>query len=516
MNIVLQNLTRFGDLLQSQPAVSELAAAGNVVSLACLENFAGAAGLLADISEVFPLPGSKFLAGLDADWKLALATIADFADVVEDRARPDCVVNLTAALSARLLARRLCGEAVRGFSLDPFGYRHESNLWASFLEASSTRRELCPFNIVDVFRKAAGVGQGPGRFALRRPDAAAAEEAAALFAGAGPGDDLLVVGFQLGASAAARQWPVERFARLAARLHEKRGILAVVVGAASEKPLAARFCELFDGPSLDLSGATSLPTLAAVVARLGLLVTNDTGTLHLAAGLGVPSVALFLATAQPFDTGPYLEGCLCLEPDMPCHPCSFQQACPRSHACLDAIDPEAVAEAVLAWRRHGRFPLGDYPGARAWLSARGAEGFMDLVSLSGHEATPRAVWLRCQRHVLRQFLDDAPHVPPTAPLPPLPEAERQELLRLLSQSADLLRLVEGQAGLARRSPAMKNRFLTSYNRVTALWSASPYLATLAQLWQRQAQEEAVDIDGLVARIRRYGACTAAFAAILQD
>jgi ADP-heptose:LPS heptosyltransferase len=515
MNIVLQNLTRFGDLLQSQPAVSELAAAGNVVSLACLENFAGAAGLLADVSDVFPLPGAKFLAGLDADWKLALAAVADFADTVAARARPDRVVNLTAALSARLLARRLCGEAVGGFTLDPFGYRHESNLWASFLEASSTRRELCPFNVVDVFRKAAGVGQGPGRFALRRPDAAAQAEAAALFAGAGHGGDLLVVGFQLGASAAARQWPVEHFARLAARLHEKRGILAAVVGAAAEKPLAARFRELFDGPCLDLVGATSLPTLGAAVARLGLLVTNDTGTLHLASGLGVPSVALFLATAQPFDTGPYLEGCLCLEPDMPCHPCSFREACPRSHACLEAIDPEAVAEAVLAWSRDGRFPAGAYPGARAWLSARDAEGFMDLVSLSGHETAPRAVWLRCQRHVLRQFLDDVPPVPPGAPPPPLPEAERRELLRLLSQSADLLRLVEGQAGLARRSQAMKNRFLTSYNRVTALWSASPYLATLAQLWQRQAQEEAPDIDGLVARIRRYGACVAAFAAILD-
>jgi len=515
MNIVLQNLTRFGDLLQSQPAVSELAAAGNVISLACLENFAGAAELLADVSAVFPLPGAKFLAGLDADWKLALAAVADFADAVAERAKPDCVVNLTAALSARLLARRLCGEAVRGFSLDPFGYRHESNLWASFLEASSTRRELCPFNIVDVFRKTAGVGQGPGRFALRRPGGAAAAEAAALFAGDGTGDDLLVVGFQLGASAAARQWPVERFARLATRLQERRGILAVVVGAVSEKPLAARFREIFDGPCLDLSGATSLPTLAAVVARLGLLVTNDTGTLHLAAGLGVPSVALFLATAQPFDTGPYLEGCLCLEPDMPCHPCSFREACPRSHACLDAIDPEAVAEAVLAWAHDGCFPTGAYPGARAWLSAWDAEGFMDLVSLSGHEATPRAVWLRCQRHVLRQFLDDAPHVPPAAPLPPLPEAERQELLRLLSQSADLLRLVAGQAGLAARSQAMKNRFLASHDRVTALWSASPYLATLAQLWQRQAQEEAADIDGFVARLRRYETCVAAFSAILQ-
>ena len=48
--------------------------------------------------------------------------------------------------------------------------------------------------------------------------------------------------------------------------------------------------------------------LAAVLRQSRLIVTNDTGTMHLAAGLGVPVLALFLATAQPWDTGPYREG----------------------------------------------------------------------------------------------------------------------------------------------------------------------------------------------------------------
>jgi ADP-heptose:LPS heptosyltransferase len=513
MNIVMQNLTRFGDLLQSQPAVSELAAGGHSVSLACLENFAGAAELLTDVADVFPLPGARFLAGLDGDWKQALAALSDFADTVAVRAAPETVVNLTAALSARLLARRLCGDAVRGFSLDPFGYRHESTPWASFLEASSARRELCPFNVVDVFRKSAGVGQGAGRFALRRPDGEAAEAAAALLAGVGGSG--LVVGFQLGASSVARQWPVARFARVASLLSERLGIVAVLVGGAAEKPLAAQFRQCFNGPCLDLVGATSLPLLAAVTARLSLLVSNDTGTLHLAAGLGVPSVAVFLATAQPFDTGPYLEGCLCLEPDLPCHPCSFGLACPHGHACLEAISPDAVAQAVVAWTRQGSFFPGAFPGARAWLSVRDALGFMDLASLTGHDAEPRAIWLRCQRHVLRQFLDDKPHTPPAVLPPPLPDAERRTLGHLLAQSADLLRLIEGQAQLAARNQAMKARFLSSFDRVTNLWSASPYLATLAQLWQRQAQEQAPDLSRLVSGIRRYGACIAGFAAFLE-
>ena len=516
MKILLQNLTRFGDLLQSQPALAELAGQGHAIALACLENFAGAAALLPEAATIFPLPGARFLAGLNGDWHEALVAVSQYADTVSQRFSPDVVVNLTPALAARLLARRLCGDAVRGFSLDPLGYRHESNPWAAFLEASSTERGLSPFNVADLFRKAAGVGRGRGRFALRRPDPPALEEAWSRLAGQAPAGASCFVGLQLGASAAARQWPVASFARLGQDLWERLGAVAVLLGGPGETALAARYREACAAPAVDLVGATSLPELAAVLCRLRLLVTNDTGTLHLAAGLDVPSVAIFLATAQPFDTGPYREGCLCLEPDMPCHPCAFGATCPRDNACLAAIGPETVFAAVAAYCDAGRFPAGGYPGARAWLSAFDASGMMDLRSLSGHDAEARAVWLRLERHVLRQFLDEEPFSPPPAPLPALPGETRQALSGLLGQSAGLLRLLEGQAGLAARNPAMKARFLASYERLRALWTGSPYLAVLGRLWLREAQATAPDLERLVARIRRFAGCVAAFAALVDE
>ncbi|MHC1788928.1 glycosyltransferase family 9 protein [Solidesulfovibrio sp.] len=511
MNIVLQNLTRFGDLLQSQPTLAELTDDGHVVALACLENFAGAAALLPEAAAIFPLPGGRLLAGVAGDWHQALVAVTDYVDGVAAGFAPESVVNLTAALSSRLLARRFCGDAVRGFSLDSFGFRYESTPWAAFLEASSARRGLSPFNVVDLFRKSAGVGRGRGRFHLRRPAPSEAAAAGALLAAGTDATASCYVGFQLGASAAARQWPVGYFARVADRLWESLGAVAVLVGSGGEKQLAAEFRQASRAPCVDLVGATDLPRLAAVTSGLRLLITNDTGTLHLAAGLGVPSIAVFLATAQPFDTGPYLEGCLCLEPDLPCHPCPFGSACPRDHACLNAISAQAAAEAAVAFCRTGRFEPGTYPGARAWLSAFDADGFMDLVSLSGHDAEPRAIWLRHQRHVLRQFLDDVPFTLPAAHPPGLPDAERQTLARILGQSADLLRLIEGQAVLVARNPAMKARFLASYERVGSLWSGSPHLAVLGQLWKRQAQEHVPDLEQLLTGIRRYAACIRAFA-----
>ena len=507
MRLLVLNFTRLGDLLQTQPALAELAGQGHAVALACLENFAGAATLLPGASRVFPLPGAKLLAGLAGNWPGALALVTAFADQVTREFAPEAVINLTPAVAARLLARRLGGDTVRGFGLDALGFRLESTPWAVFLEASSANRGLSPFNIVDLFRKAAGGGRGRGQFALRRPDAGALEVAAARLGQVPSAHGY--VGLQLGASAAARQWPASAFARLGDQLWQRLGVVPVLLGGPGETGLADAYRQQATGPCLDLVGRTDLTELAAVLVGLRLLVTNDTGTLHLAAGLDVPSVALFLATAQPCDTGPYRPGCLCLEPDMPCHPCAFGTTCPREHACLLAIGPETVFAAVADFLKTGTFPARNYPGARAWLSDFDTAGFMDVRSLSGHDAEPRAVWLRLARQILRQFLDDIPFET-TAPTGDVPESLRSALGTCLDQSATLLELLAGQAALLARTPTMKSRFLGTWERVRRLWLASPYLAVLGHLWQRQAQNPGSDLPALLSRIDRYASCIAAF------
>jgi ADP-heptose:LPS heptosyltransferase len=121
------------------------------------------------------------------------------------------------------------------------------------------------------------------------------DEAAALLAaatdyapGAGP-----LVGLHVGAKDAARRWPVERFAALGDALAERCGATIVLTGSAGEQPLTAAVCAAMNAPALDLAGRTSLGGLAALIERLDLLVTNDTGASHVAAARGVRSVVLF-------------------------------------------------------------------------------------------------------------------------------------------------------------------------------------------------------------------------------
>ena len=140
MNIVLINLTRFGDLLQSQAAIADLAARGHRVAVVCLENFAGAASLLHGVMHISALPSAGLLAALDkgsnvfkegsamggmegfspcADWAKALGALAAWKKSLLEVFPVDAVCNLTPTLSARLLARFVAGDApCTGFAVD--------------------------------------------------------------------------------------------------------------------------------------------------------------------------------------------------------------------------------------------------------------------------------------------------------------------------------------------------------------------------------------------------------------
>lgn len=116
--------------------------------------------------------------------------------------------------------------------------------------------------------------------------------AAALLTGFGTGPGPLV-GLHPGAKDPARRWPAARFSAVAARLVDQWDARVVLTGGAAERELTAVVQRMASRPVLDLAGQTDLGTLAAVIGRLDLLLTNDTGAAHLAAATATPSVVLF-------------------------------------------------------------------------------------------------------------------------------------------------------------------------------------------------------------------------------
>lgn len=95
-----------------------------------------------------------------------------------------------------------------------------------------------------------------------------------------------------GAGAAWRRWPKERFAELAKRLKRSRGASAVIVGGKEDRPAATAIQDALGGEAVDAAGRTTLRQTAALLKRCRLFVGNDTGSMHLAAAMGVPVVEI--------------------------------------------------------------------------------------------------------------------------------------------------------------------------------------------------------------------------------
>jgi heptosyltransferase-2 len=154
-----------------------------------------------------------------------------------------------------------------------------------------------------------------------------------------------VVGISPGAAyGGAKRWLPERFAEAAARLSGA----ALVFGSAAERPL----CEEVGGAllragvnALNLAGKTTLREFIDLSAACRLFLTNDSGSMHVASALGVPTVAIFGATDDT-TTGPAGPFARVVREHAECSPCLLRE-CPIDHRCMTRVSSEAVASTAL-------------------------------------------------------------------------------------------------------------------------------------------------------------------------
>ncbi|HET9952399.1 MAG TPA: lipopolysaccharide heptosyltransferase II [Candidatus Eisenbacteria bacterium] len=177
--------------------------------------------------------------------------------------------------------------------------------------------------------------------ARRRADTAAS-------AGSARADDAGYLVVAAGAAyGPAKQWGAVKFGEAAAAIAGERGLAIVAVGSPSDRPAGAEAVAAVRGanqPALDVTGETDLPALIGIVAGASIVLTNDSGVMHLAAALGRPTVAIFGSTSPLWTSAsaPWVRN---LYAAYPCSPC-FRRTCSIGYGCLRAIPPSAAVEAA--------------------------------------------------------------------------------------------------------------------------------------------------------------------------
>lgn len=414
--VLVVQLARLGDLVQTWPLLDRLRRhdPGRNLEMLMDSRLQALQSLGPEVDRFWGLD----LAGLpllaQRDFQAAFERLERLASKLKGRGY-DRVYNLNFSRISLLLAY-LVGGDVKGYQPVLGGREFLREPWLGLVFALVHARQVNRVHLSDVFRHLA-----PKTTAEPWPPTPAA----------GRGEPIIAL--QVATRHPRRTWPLEAFTRLAGQVVARLGGRVWLLGTEAERPQGEKLRRGLTPEQRErvdnLQGKTDLGELAARLQEAHLLVSGDTGTLHLAAALGSRTVGLFLGPASCFETGPYGEGHYVFQAEPPCHPCAEAGAdCPEP-VCRPMIPPDAVADLVVSLCTNGEiFAPPVLPGgARLYRSffdplgvsyARLANGFRfnDLVGQAYRRAGGKLVGLTCQ--------------PVQVPFLPLSEDDRRNLERL--------------------------------------------------------------------------------------
>ncbi len=362
VRILILALTRMGDLYETYPMVAALRERypASVISLIAYREFAPALGPLSLLASVYPVDGAGLLS-LARSFGSPLEAYRSVRGWIDEinRFDADLLINLTPNRIGAVLGYLIRAREKRGLHMTPDGYRAHYGKFVPYLGMLVKNRLYNNLNLSDLFLKIAGVPP-PSSIPLSIP-----RESRSIVSGkrerAGIRDGDTLVAFATGASQELKRWPTLRFAEAIRLLLESRsGMHAVLLGSGEEDRLRnARIREeirssrsdIFDRVH-DWTGGTGPDELFALLEQANILVSNDTGTMHAAALLGLPVVCLSFANLFYPETGPWGAGNIVLYSRAPCAPCAPDSRC-LNPVCREDLDPRLVASVT---RKRLEFP----------------------------------------------------------------------------------------------------------------------------------------------------------------
>ncbi len=163
-----------------------------------------------------------------------------------------------------------------------------------------------------------------------------------------------IIGISPGAAyGTAKRWLPERFAEAAGALASARGAALALFGSRAEYPLCEQIAQMLTGHDVtNYAGRTTLAQFIELVACCELFLTNDSGAMHIASALGVPTVAIFGATDDAA-TGPTGPRASVVREPVECSPCLLRE-CPIDHRCMTRVSAERVVKSALDLLAHDR------------------------------------------------------------------------------------------------------------------------------------------------------------------
>ncbi|MBN1115339.1 MAG: glycosyltransferase family 9 protein [Oligoflexia bacterium] len=348
LKILVIQLARMGDILQTTPVLFGLRQKYPDAQIDVLvrKSFSNVLEANPFINNLFTLDSGEILDNLLQRKGSLVESVGKLKDLVNEFSERNygIVYNLTFSLASSYITYLVNAGQKYGLTRSSDGYYTVRGEWAKYFVANVLKKGMNTKHIVDIFRGICGVEDKDTSLYMHVSIADKAwvnNELTSL----GIASSDKIVALQPGASRISKRWPPVNFAQLIGRLSVRDpNIRFIILGSAKEKFLADEIISASINKNIyDFTGKTNVKQLAALLTRADLLVSNDTGTLHIATALDVPVVCVSIGASNIYETGPYSYSTnYSVVPEIDCYPCDYVIPCAnmkcKSLVPVDIID----------------------------------------------------------------------------------------------------------------------------------------------------------------------------------
>src|SRR3989304_8279198 len=481
-NVLIINLTRMGDLIQTTPVMAGLKDAFPDVRITLLINSACAeiCNYIPVVERFISFNMDGFIVGGRGEFPSLVSKYRYMEETLEDinSVGYDCVINFTHTKVSAAIMSLIRAKEFRGFISDNKWHSLIKHPWLRYFFNIIPGRIYNPFHLCDIYIKAGGaIPKEKGLFLEVPEDVFDTARSELRKAGIRDGD--FVIGFQPGASDRNKMWATKRYVELAKRLTGRLGAKVLVFGSGSERALGEEIKMGGGSDVIDMVGKTSLKELAAFLKCCNLLVSNDSGTMHIATAVGTRVIGISLGAAYFRETGPYGKGHIVIESNVPCHPCSFHVKC-QDMICNDTVSVDGVYRVIEMIYNDGRLKEVDdstfWEGVQVYEAVFSDDGLLEYVPMIKRPMTRDDFFRHLYRQVWLQSLDgnDNTIIPMNSTKSPHPPYEKGGII---NDEIDALRRLKELAGRALEKVRLiaeeAKRENPDTSKIKDIWTAVP-------------------------------------------
>ncbi len=318
MRILIVKLSSLGDLFHALPAVHNLKTeTGAEIDWVTQEAYVDLVRCFDDVSTVIAFPRRDFL-----------RKAGPFIRRLR-RAKYDVIIDMQGLLKSGLVTRLACGKRRIG----PSFHREGSRLFYHSVTGVRDKNRHAVIENLDLILHLGLPLQVPC-FPVSFPDSDSSP----------PAPHVVICPASRWET---KNWPADRFAATARHLVDRHRASITLLGAPEDVPVCATIAASQDGRCRNLAGQTSITGMGSILKTADLLISNDSGPVHMAAAIGTPTVVIFGPT-DPGRTGPFGSGHRVLQSRHACQPCMNDRCRHPDESCIRSITVDEVLAAVEA------------------------------------------------------------------------------------------------------------------------------------------------------------------------